>query len=75
MVKNYLMLFPVFFLVTIILFVGYASAQSLDEPSQMFTNAYDSFLKGEYKDAIKIYDKILETDSKNYKILEMKGLA
>ena len=75
MIKNYLVLFPIFFLVTIIFFVGYASAQSVDELNQMFTNAHNSFLKGEYRDAIKIYDEILEIDSKNYKILEMKGLA
>ena len=75
MIKNYLVLFPILFLVTIIFFVGYASAQSVDALNQMFTNAHNSFLKGEYRDAIKIYDEILENDSKNYKILEMKGLA
>ena len=75
MIKNYQILFPIFLLVTIVLFVDYAFAQDMDELNQMFTNAQESFLKGEYSIAIKIYDEILETDPQNYKILEMKGLA
>ena len=68
-------LFPIFLLVFTIHFVDYAFAEDMNELNQIFTNAHESFLKGEYKEAIKNYDKILEIDPENYKILEMKGLA
>ena len=74
-IKNYPKLFPIFLLLLIVLFVDHAFAQDMDELNQMFTNAHESFLKGEYRDAIKIYDDILKIDPENYKILEMKGLA
>nr|AIE90218.1 TPR repeat-containing protein [uncultured marine thaumarchaeote AD1000_01_A07] len=85
MIKNYLKLFPIFLLLITVIFVDYAFAQDLDGPSiynsqldklnQMFSNAHELFLKGEYRDAIIIYDDILEIDPDNYQILEMKGLA
>ena len=68
-------LFPIFLLVFTIHLVDYAFAEDMNELNQIFTNAHESFLKGEYKEAIKNYDKILEIDPENYKILEMKGLA
>ena len=85
MIKNYLKLFPIFLLLITVIFVDHAFAQDVDGPSiynsqldklnQMFSNAHESFLKGEYRDAIIIYDDILEIDPTNYQILEMKGLA
>ena len=75
MIKNCIKLFPIFLLVVTILFVDSASAQNDDELNELFANAWESFSKGEYKIAIKIFDEILETEPTNSKILEMKGLA
>ena len=85
MIKNYLKLFPIFLLLITVIFVDHVFAQDtdgtsiynsqLDKLNQMFSNAHESFLKGEYRDAIIIYDDILEIDPDNYQILEMKGLA
>ena len=75
MTKNYMKLFPIFLLLAAIFFVEDAFAQDLNEINEMFTDAQKLFLKGEYKNSIKIYDEILEIHPENYKILEMKGLA
>ena len=75
MIKNCIKLFPIFLLVVTVLFVDSASAQNDDELNELFANAWESFSKGEYKIAIKIFDEILETEPTNSKILEMKGLA
>ena len=75
MTKNYIKLFPIMLLLATILFVDHALAQDVDEINEMFANAEESFLKGEYRNSIKIYDEILKIDPENYKILEMKGLA
>ena len=75
MTEKYIQLFPVFLLLTIIFSVNHAFAQNSDEINQMFINAEESLLDGKYKVSIKIYDELLEIDPKNYKILEMKGLA
>ena len=75
MTKNYIKLFPIMLLLATILFVDHALAQDVDEINEMFANAEESFLKGEYRNSIKIYDEILKIDPENYKTLEMKGLA
>ena len=76
MIKNYLKLFPIFLLLITVIFVDPAFAQDtdgtsiynsqLDKLNQMFSNAHESFLKGEYRDAIIIYDDILEIHPTNY---------
>ena len=74
-IKNSIKLFPVFLLMTSILFAGHAFAEDIDKQNELFANAEELFLKGEYIVAIKTFDEILEIEPKNYKILEMKGLA
>ena len=73
--KNYIQLSTIFLLLSVIFSVDHVFAQDGDEINEMLNNAQKSFLGGEYKVAIKIYDELLEIDPKNYKILEMKGLA
>ena len=80
MIKNYGLLFFIFLFVTTILFVDHAYAQESGVTEynmvyDMLNSAQESLLDGEYRVAIKIYDELLEIDPKNYKILEMKGLA
>ena len=74
MTENHLKLLSIFLFAATTLFVDQAFAQDLDL-NEMFANAEESFLKGEYRNSIKIYDEILEVQPENYKILEMKGLA
>ena len=73
--KSQIYIFSIFLFVTIIFTVQYAFGESNDEINQMLISAEESFLKGEYRESIELYDKILEIQPKNYKILEMKGLA
>ena len=80
MIKNYGLLFFIFMIVTVILFVDHAYAQQSDGGEYSSTNsllisAQESMLEGKYMESITIYDELLEIDPKNYKILEMKGLA
>ena len=80
MIKNYGLLFFIFLFVTTILFVDHAYAQESGVTEynmvyDMLNSAQESLLDGEYRVAIKIYDELLEIDPKNYKILELKGLA
>tara|TARA_B100001750_G_scaffold240081_1_gene249181 strand:+ start:73 stop:1602 length:1530 start_codon:yes stop_codon:yes gene_type:complete len=80
MIHGNRLLFFIFLLVTVTLFVDHAYAQASSDVEynkvyDMFTNAQQSFLKGEYKNSIIIYDELLEIDPENYEILEMKGLA
>jgi len=73
--KNNTILLPIFLLLVIIFSVDQAFSLDMDEMNKMNMNAYESFMNGKYKDSIKIFDEMLEIDPKNYKILEMKGLA
>ena len=80
MIKNYWLLFSIFLFVTVTLLVDHTYAQELGvEESNivhdMLINAHELLLDGKYNDSIRIYDELLEIDPKNYKILEMKGLA
>ncbi|MCV0392420.1 MAG: matrixin family metalloprotease [Nitrosopumilus sp.] len=52
-----------------------ANAQSEENPEQMFNQANNLFVKGEYKTAISIYDQILKIAPNNISTLKMKGIA
>ena len=67
-------LFPVI-LLTFIFFIGSAYAENIDERDKLFAEAFEPFLKGEYKKSIKIFDEMLEIYPEDYKIFEMKGVA
>ncbi len=75
MTKNNMLLLPIFLLLAIIFSVDQVFALDMDEMNKMNMNAYELFMDGKYKDSIKIFDEMLEIDPKNYRILEMKGLA
>ena len=55
--------------------VGTAFAQTDDDPEIMFNMAKNHFVNGEYKEAIAIYDEILEIAPNNISTLKMKGIA
>ena len=55
--------------------VGTAFAQTDEDPEIMFNMAKDHFVNGEYKEAITIYDDILERYPNNISTLKMKGIA
>jgi len=63
------------FSLTTVLLVSSALAQDTDDRIKLFTEAQEPFLKGEYENAIKIFDEILEIYPTDSKIFEMKGLA
>lgn len=67
------------FLALILLFSSFISvpvfAQSSDEPQKMFNQANEHFVKGEYSQAIVIYDDILEIVPNNISTLKMKAIA
>jgi tetratricopeptide (TPR) repeat protein len=46
-----------------------------EDPEIMFNLAKDHFVNGEYKEAISIYDEILEIAPNNISTLKMKGIA
>jgi len=74
MIKNTIKLFTVFFF-TLVLFVGSAFAQDMDERTKLLTEAQEPFLKGDYEKAIKIYDEMLKIYPTDSKIFELKGVA
>ena len=74
MIKNTIKLFTVFFF-TLVLFVGSAFAQDIDERTRLLTEATGPFLKGEYEYAIKIYDEMLKIYPADSEIFELKGVA
>ena len=55
--------------------LGTAYAQSENDPETMFNQASDLFVNGDYKQAITIYDDILEIAPNNISTLKMKGIA
>ena len=57
------------------LFTQTAIAQSNEDPEIMFNVAKEHFVKGEYEEAIIIYDDILEIIPNNISTLKMKGIA
>jgi len=67
----------VLFLLLVIGFVAFTPqvfAQE-SETQELFQEANDYFANGEYKDAIQIYDNILEITPNNISTLKMKGVA
>ena len=67
------------FLGTILLFLSFISvpvfAQTLDDAQTMFKQANEYFVNGKYKEAIVIYDNILEKNPNNISTLKMKAIA
>ena len=63
------------FLLSSVILTGTAFAQTEQEAEMLFNQANDYFLKGEYKQAIEIYDNILEIAPANISTLKMKGIA
>ena len=74
MIKNSIKLFMIFS-ITAVLFAGSAFAQDTDDRAKLLAEAQKPFLKGEYENAIKIFDDILEIYPADSEIFEMKGLA
>jgi len=74
MIENSIKLFMIFSL-TVVLFAGSALAQDTDDRTKLLAEAHEPFLKGEYENAIKIFDEILKIYPADSKIFEMKGLA
>ena len=74
MIENSIKLFMIFSL-TVVLFTGSALAQDTDDRTRLLAEAHEPFLKGEYENAIKIFDEILEIYPTDSKIFEMKGVA
>ena len=62
-------------LVSTTLMLGTAFGQTEKDPEIMFNTAKDHFVNGEYKEAITIYDEILEIAPNNVSTLKMKGIA
>ena len=50
-------------------------AQDESHASELFQEANKYFIKGDYKNAIEVYDQILEIAPKNISTLKMKGIA
>ena len=50
-------------------------AQTAKDPEIMFNLAKEHFVNGEYKQAITVYDEILEIAPNNISTLKMKGIA
>ncbi len=67
------------FLGIILLFSSFISvpvfSQTLGDPQIMFKQAHEHFVKGEYNEAIVIYDSILEIAPNNISTLKMKAIA
>jgi len=74
MIENSIKLFMIFS-ITVVLFAGSALAQDTDDRTKLLAEAQEPFLKGEYENAIKIFDEMLEIYPADSKIFEMKGLA
>ena len=68
-----------YFLVMILLsspiLSGTVFAQTEKDPELMFNQAKEHFINGEYKQAIKIFDDILEISPNNISTLKMKGIV
>jgi len=68
-----------YFLVLILLsssiLTGTVFAQTEKDPELMFNQAKEHFVNGEYKQAIKIFEDILEISPNNISTLKMKGIA
>jgi len=67
--------FTVIVLLSLSIVSAMAFAQIDKEPEVMFNQATDLFVNGNYKQAIAIYDDILEIAPNNISTLKMKGIA
>jgi len=74
MIENSIKLFMIFS-ITVVLFAGSALAQDADDRTKLLAEAQEPFLKGEYENAIKIFDEMLKIYPADSKIFEMKGIA
>jgi len=74
MIENSIKLFMIFS-ITAVLFAGSALAQDTNDRAKLLAEAQEPFLKGEYENAIKIFDEMLKIYPTDSKIFEMKGLA
>jgi len=74
MIENSIKLFMVFSFTTILL-AGSALAEDTNDRTKLLAEAQEPFLKGEYENAIKIFDEMLKIYPADSKIFEMKGLA
>ena len=63
------------FLITSVLLLSPAFAQNISERDKLFAEAHGSFLNGSYKEAIEVFDEILEMSPTYSKALEMKGIS
>ena len=52
-----------------------AFAQNIGERDKLFAEAHGSFLNGSYREAIEVFDEILEMSPTYSKALEMKGIS
>lgn len=71
--KIFHFLLIILFSSTMILEIAFAQIEQ--DPEVMFNIANDHFANGEYKQAITIYDEILEIVPNNISTLQMKGIA
>jgi len=62
-------------IIFIVLTSGQIFAQDVNETPELFKEANEHFTKGEYKEAIVIYDTILELVPDNISTLKIKGIA
>ena len=62
-------------LLSSVILTGTAFGQIEQEAEMLFNQANGHFVKGEYKQAITIYDEILEITPENISTLKMKGIA
>ncbi len=58
-----------------VVFTPHVYAQENGDTPELFKEAKVHFDKGEYKEAIQIYDNILEIVPNNFSTLKMKGVA
>lgn len=63
------------FLITMIVFSLICMHDSFAETEDSSQEAFDHLLKGEYDEAIKVYDQILSSDPQNVNAHKIKGIA
>ena len=76
--KKHTMLIPHFLVIILLssfIFTGSVFAQTEKDAENMFNQAKEHFVNGEYKQAITIYDDILEIFPNNISTLKMKGIV
>ena len=76
--KKNIMIVSYFFVIILLsspVLNGTVFAQTENDPELMFNQAKEHFVNGEYKQAIKIFEDILEISPNNISTLKMKGIA